>query len=513
MNADHPEPSVLEARGLTKRFGSVIACNDVSLVIRAGEIHALLGENGAGKSTLVKMLFGSLQPDAGEIFWRSEPVRLSNPQTARALGVSMVFQHFSLFEALTVAENIALAIDDDAPLSRIATEARELSRRYDLPIDPDAIVGDLSVGERQRVEIVRCLLQNPQVLILDEPTSVLTPMEADRLFATLERMREEGRSVLYITHRLEEVQRLCQRATIMRRGEVVDTCDPRLETASTLAARMVGEEVVRPSRAAPVLGPTVLSVRGLSAPADGPFAIPLQNVTFDVHAGEIFCVAGIAGNGQSKLFSALSGEIVVEPSMIRLDDREIGALGISPRRELGAAFAPEERNGHAAAPAFSLSRNTILSRHASDRRELLGAVGVGLLRDREAQSMVSRVSEAMDVRKGSPDPAASSLSGGNLQKFLMGRELDRQPRLFVVNQPTWGVDAAAAARIHQALLDLSREGSALVVISQDLDEIFALATTIAVITDGRLTSQEAIASMTREKIGLLMGGVARTEAA
>ncbi|AHG45352.1 ABC transporter [Rhizobium leguminosarum bv. trifolii CB782] len=499
--------ALLSVQKLTKFFGGFAACNEIDLDIAPGEIHALLGENGAGKSTLVKMLFGVLEPTAGHILWQGEPVAITSPGEARKHGIGMVFQHFSLFEALTVAENIALSLDDAVPIDRIAEEARTLSQAYGLPLDPHAHVADLSVGERQRIEIVRALLQNPKLIILDEPTSVLTPQEADRLFETLFKLRAEGRSVLYISHRLEEVQRICDRATVLRHGRVTGACDPKQETPASLARMMVGSEVAavtHPERSDK--GEVQLAVANLSVAARTPFAMPLRDVSMTVRAGEILAIAGVAGNGQSELFDALSGEYpVASAHAIVIRNRPVGDRGITARRLLGAGFVPEERHGHAAVSAMKLSDNLVLARSQSDRKAFLGLLGI--IRHGAVKSAARRISEAMDVRKSGDDPAAGSLSGGNLQKFIVGRELDRQPAVLVVNQPTWGVDAGAASRIRQALVDLARNGSAVVVISQDLDEIFEVATDIAVISEGRLSSPFPAGELTREKIGLLMGGL------
>ncbi|MDR9771103.1 ABC transporter ATP-binding protein [Rhizobium hidalgonense] len=499
--------ALLSVQKLTKFFGGFAACNEIDLDIAPGEIHALLGENGAGKSTLVKMLFGVLEPTNGHILWQGEPVAITSPGEARKHGIGMVFQHFSLFEALTVAENIALSLDDAVPIDRIAEEARTLSQAYGLPLDPHAHVADLSVGERQRIEIVRALLQNPKLIILDEPTSVLTPQEADRLFETLFKLRAEGRSVLYISHRLEEVQRICDRATVLRHGRVTGACDPKQETPASLARMMVGSEVAavtHPERSNK--GEVQLAVANLSVAARTPFAMPLRDVSMTVRAGEILAIAGVAGNGQSELFDALSGEYPVDSAhAIVIRNRPVGDRGITARRLLGAGFVPEERHGHAAVSAMKLSDNLVLARSQSDRKAFLGLLGI--IRHGAVKSAARRISEAMDVRKSGDDPAAGSLSGGNLQKFIVGRELDRQPAVLVVNQPTWGVDAGAASRIRQALVDLARNGSAVVVISQDLDEIFEVATDIAVISEGRLSSPFPAGELTREKIGLLMGGL------
>jgi simple sugar transport system ATP-binding protein len=502
------EANLLEVRGLTKIFGTLTACDHVDLTVRKGEIHALLGENGAGKSTLVKMLFGSLEPNAGEILWDGNPVRIPNPSAARRIGIGMVFQHFSLFDALTAAENIALSLQNDTPIATIAAKASALSHAYGLPLDPFALVGDLSVGERQRIEIIRCLLQTPQLIILDEPTSVLTPQEADKLFETLDRLRSEGKSILYISHRLEEVKRMCDAATVLRHGKVVGHCDPRQETAASLARMMVGNEVqavVREPVAESERGPVLLEVRDLSRQPATPFSIPLRSINLRVRAGEVIGIAGVAGNGQGEFLEAVSGEVMqADAASVRIRGKDAGRLSISARRRMGAAFVPEERLGHGAAPRMRLSENLLLSRHATDGKAFVGSGG--LVKAGAIDAAAQRIIQAMDVRKSARDPEASALSGGNLQKFIVGRELDRRPSVLVVNQPTWGVDAGAAAKIRQALIALARAGSAVLVISQDLDELFEISDAIAVMHNGELSQPLPIAEATYEKIGLLMGG-------
>ena len=360
--------ALLSVQKLTKLFGSFAACNHIDLDIAPGEIHALLGENGAGKSTLVKMLFGVLEPSEGEIVWEGRPVAIGSPGAARKLGIGMVFQHFSLFEALTVAENIALSLDDSIPIGKIAEEARALSQAYGLPLDPHAHVADLSVGERQRIEIVRALLQNPKLIILDEPTSVLTPQEADRLFETLFKLKAEGRSVLYISHRLEEVQRICDRATVLRHGKVTGACVPAQETPASLARMMVGNDVAsvtHPDRGNK--GPVQLAVSNLSVSPRTPFAMPLRDVSLTVCSGQILAIAGVAGNGQGELFDALSGEYpVAAPEAVVIRNKPVGTQGINARRLLGAGFVPEERHGHAAVSAMKLSDNLVLARSKSE---------------------------------------------------------------------------------------------------------------------------------------------------
>ena len=499
----------LEMHGISKSFPGVKALDRVDLALDRGEVLGLVGENGAGKSTLMKIMTGVYQADTGEIMIDGQKVAIDDPEHARELGLSIIYQELSMVENLTVAENIALSLDEKISISELSKKAAELSAAYGLPLDPGAHVADLSVGERQRIEIVRALLQNPKLIILDEPTSVLTPQEADKLFETLFKLKAEGRSVLYISHRLEEVQRICDRATVLRHGKVTGACDPRQETPASLARMMVGADVAGVEKVEPPAdGAIQLQVTDLSVNPRTPFAMTLKHVSMTVKAGEILAIAGVAGNGQSELFDALSGEYPVQsPDAIRLRGKSVGRLGINERRLLGGGFVPEERQGHAAIPAMSLSENLFLSRNASDRSAYLSGGKIGLIRHSLVQQAARRISEMMDVRKSGDDPAAGSLSGGNLQKFIVGRELDRQPSVLVVNQPTWGVDAGAASRIRQALVDLAMSGSAVVVISQDLDEIFEVATSIAAISEGRLSDAYPASTMTRERIGILMGGV------
>lgn len=495
---------LLEALHVTKVFGTLKANDDVTLKVKPGEIHAFLGENGAGKSTLVKMIYGALQPSMGEFRWLGKSVPIASPAAARKLGIGMVFQHFSLFEALTVAENIALAMPGAFDMRKLKARITHVSRDYGLPLQPSAVVADLSVGERQRIEIVRCLLQEPKLLIMDEPTAVLTPQEADQLFVTLTRLASEGCAVIYISHRLEEVKRLCHSATILRHGKVVANVDPTQCSAADLAKLMVGGDIhVVKATGSGAPGGVRLKLEGLNLAADGPFSVELKNISLGVMAGEVVAVAGVAGNGQSEFFDAVSGERLLErAAMLEIDGRAMGHEGVNARRRAGAAFVPEERLGHGAVPGFTLSQNVVLTRHATDP----ALVSSGMVSKDEAADVSARIVKSFDVRKGKPDPEARSLSGGNLQKFVMGRELDRKPGVLVVNQPTWGVDAGASATIRQALVDLARQGSAVLVISQDLDEIFEIADRIAVISRGELSEASPAASLSAEKIGLLMAG-------
>ena len=503
-------PYRLELTGITKRFPGVLANDNVSFAVKPGEIHALLGENGAGKSTLVKMIYGILQPDAGEIRWNGELVTVPNPKAARRLGIGMVFQHFSLFEALTVLENIALGMDSKIASRELEARIREVMTTYGLALDPHRTVATLSVGERQRIEIVRALLLNPQLLIMDEPTSVLTPQEVEQLFEVLRKLAAEGCSILYISHKLHEIKALCETATILRGGKLVDTCDPRQETSRSMAEKMIGAGLRDVVRAADrTIGAPKLVVSGLSTQRTGHFDVPVDDVSFTVRAGEIFGIAGVAGNGQNALLDALSGEIRSEDNRaITIDGRPLGQLDTTGRRRLGLCAVPEERNGHAAVSDFTLSDNSVLT-----ARDRLGMVMMGLINSGAAKTYTGRVIADFAVKALGPAATAGSLSGGNLQKYIMGREILQKPSVLVVSQPTWGVDAGAAAAIHQALVDLAAAGSAIVVISQDLDELRALSDTLAVINLGRLSAARPVKDFSIDEIGLLMGGVHGSEEA
>jgi general nucleoside transport system ATP-binding protein len=498
-----PSGPLLSAVSISKKYGDFLANDGIDLDLFPAEIHALLGENGAGKSTLVKVMYGLIQPSGGELRWMGQKVVLSGPSEARALGIGMVFQHFSLFENLTVAENVALGLPPTESFASISERLQETARVYGLPLEPRREVWRLSVGERQRIEIVRALMQNPKLLILDEPTAVLTPQEADQLFIVLRRLREEGRAILYISHKLDEVKRLCDTATILRGGKKVATCNPRQETAASLARMMVGGEIgevkIASGRAAAL---PRLVIHKLSLEPDDPHGTRLEDVSLQVRGGEVVGIAGVAGNGQDELFAALSGErLAPGEGAVVIDGGAAGLLGVNERRRKGAAFVPEERLGHGAAPRMKLSENALLTGHAAS-----GMVKRGFINKLATLAHVDRTTKTFDVRKAKRDPEAVSLSGGNLQKFVVGREILREPGVLVVSQPTWGVDAGAAATIRQALIDLAARGAAVLVISQDLDELTEIADRIAVMFHGRLSPPLEPAEATRERLGLLMGG-------
>ena len=492
---------LLSLKGLTKAYPGVVANNDVSFDIGVGEVHALLGENGAGKSTLVKTIYGLVRPDTGTMELNGAPYTPAEPRAARAQGVAMVFQHFSLFEALNVAENIALGMENPPKSNVLSDRIREVSTKYGLTLDPDRMVGDLSAGERQRVEIIRCLLQDPQLLIMDEPTSVLTPQEVDTLFATLRQLSSEGTAILYISHKLEEIRALCESATILRMGEVVDTCVPKDETAKSLAEMMVGMTLNSPKKTDFEPGEPILELTGMSLKSSDPFGTSLKDINLSLRRGEVMGVGGVAGNGQDELLLALSGEALVGFGQIHLRGQDIGKMRPNDRREMGLLTAPEERLGHAAAPDMSLVENALLTGFT---RLQLG--NRGFLKWKATENFAKKVIEEFDVRTPSAWNAAKSLSGGNLQKFVVGREILQNPDVLVINQPTWGVDAAAAADIRAAILDLANKGAAVLVVSQDLDELMEISDTFTVLAEGRMSSPQSAQGVTVEEIGLMMGG-------
>ena len=503
-----PPDDLLVLSGITKQFPGCLANAHVDLRIGQNQIHALLGENGAGKSTLVKIIYGVLKPDSGDMVWQGEKISMRNPAHARSRGIGMVCQHFSLFEALTVLENVSLGLNNAADRVGLRDRIVAISRDYGLPVDPDRAVHDLSVGERQRIEILRCLLQRPKLLIMDEPTSVLTPQEVDRLFITLRRLAHEGCSILYISHKLEEVRALCQAATVMRLGRNVGTCIPAEKTAKELAEIMMGAKLVAPARegsGATDKSPRMILDR-LTVRSSQPFGTNLHDISLSVAGGEIVGIAGIAGNGQSELMDAVSGEVAAgRPETITLNGQAAGHMGPQERRKLGCCFVPEERNGHGAVPAMTLAQNAFLSAFLR-----AGLSTRGVINAKRTAAYAGTIIKGFDVRTTGPQAEARSLSGGNLQKFLVGREILLNPTVLVINQPTWGVDAGAAASVHQAILRLAQEGAAIVIISQDLEELFTLCDRIAVIAGGKLSEAIPTELATVQKIGVLMGGVVGT---
>ena len=497
----------LELKGIRKQYPAVLANDDVSLRVAPGQIHAVLGENGAGKSTLMKIIYGAVRPDAGEVRFNDQVVQVASPAAARALGISMVYQHFSLFDTLTAAENVWLGLDKSQSLAQVTQRINAVAGEYGLDVDPLRPVHTLSVGERQRVEIVRALLTQPQLLILDEPTSVLTPQAVDKLFATLRLLAGQGCAILYISHKLDEIRALCHHCTVLRGGRVTGEVDPTQESNASLSRLMIGAEPPALQHRPAKPGAVVLGVKGLTLATDDPFGTALHDITFDVRAGEIVGVAGVSGNGQQALMAALSGEDPRAPARsITMTGTDVSAMSPRQRRALGLHFVPEERLGRGAVPTLSLAQNTLLT-----RTEAVAASG--WIRSAEVRALAASLIERFAVKAGGPDAAAKSLSGGNLQKFIVGRELDAKPTLLIVSQPTWGVDVGAAAQIRAELLALRDAGCALLVVSEELEELFEISDRLLVIAKGRVSPSVAVADATIEMIGEWMSGLWSVEQA
>ena len=493
----------LRMNGIRKSYGPTAALQGVDLELRAGEVHALVGENGAGKSTLMKVIYGVIRPDEGEIFWEGQPVTVPNPARARALGIGMVFQHFSLFETLTVVQNVALSIPGKLELDTLSQRIEEVSSRYGLPVDPRRLVHALSVGERQRVEIIRCLLQNPRLLILDEPTSVLTPQAVRTLFETLRQLATEGVSILYISHKLDEIQELCHKATVLRAGKVTGTCSPSQETPQTMARMMIGADLPAYCHGEPEDGGEVrLQIRDLSHATDDPFGTDLRDINLEVRSGEIVGIAGVSGNGQQELLRAISGEEpIADKHAVQMCGIPVGRMNPARRRGLGMCFVPEERLGRGAVPRLSLTENILLTAYRK------GMLFAGLIRFGVAKRFAEECIARFDVKCGGASSEAKSLSGGNLQKFIVGREIMQNPKLLVLAQPTWGVDVGASSFIRQSVLDLRNSGTAILVISEELEELFEICDRIVVIAKGTLSPSKVTSDTNVEEIGMWMSGL------
>ena len=503
-NAKSP---LLELDKISKHYGDFIANEQIDLELFPGEIHALLGENGAGKSTLVKTLYGVHQPTSGVIKWRGETIKIQSPNHARSIGISMIFQHFSLFDSLNVAENISLGIDSEQHRQNLIKDIDELSERYQLKIDPKASVLKLSTGERQRVEIIRALLQEPTLLIMDEPTSVLTPQEIDALFVTLDKFRADGKTILYISHKLGEVKQLCDHATILRQAKVVATCLPAQQSQRSMAEMMIGGELSQTNKKTTNAhsgeqagNQPILQINQLNyQQQDG---IALDNINLQVHPGEILGIAGVAGNGQNQLAEIIAGELRSSAGSVVFAGQAIGALGVRQRRALGINSVPAERIGKGAVVEMSLAENTLLTGY-----QAFGLVNkLGVINSKRCAQRAKRIVSEFKVYTPALNAKAGNLSGGNLQKQIVGREIQQQPRLLVIYNPTWGLDAGAIYFIRQALLDLAASGSAIMLISQDLDEIFELSDSIAVMFAGALSRSYPAGELNHEQVGLLMGG-------
>ena len=491
----------LELTGISKQYPAVKANDNINLVVQPGEIHALLGENGAGKSTLMKIVFGAVQPDEGQIQVDGKAVQIRSPHEAKANGIAMVYQHFSLFDTLTAAENVWLGLDSGESLAEVTARMKQKAGDYGLQVDASRPVHSLSVGECQRVEIVRALLSEPKLLILDEPTSVLTPMAVQSLFNTLRQLAQEGCSILYISHKLDEIRELCHHCTVLRGGRVTGAVDPRQESNASLSKLMIGAEPPKLVHREVALGAVALELKELSLAPDSAYGVPLDKVSLQLRAGEVLGIAGVSGNGQQELLAALSGEDCrATAGSIALFGKDISRAGPTKRRTLGLHFVPEERLGRGAVPTLTLAANTLLT-----RREPLRAFG--WIDVAATRTLAATLIERFKVKAGGPDAAAKSLSGGNLQKFIVGREIDAKPKVLIVAQPTWGVDVGAAAQIRGELLALRDAGCAVLVVSEELDELFELSDRLVVIARGRLSPSVPAREATIEHIGQWMAGI------
>ena len=500
---------MLEMRGITKRFPGVLANDNVSFDVLGGEVHTLLGENGAGKSTLMKILFGLYQADEGEILFNGKPLNVSSPSAAIDAGIGMIHQHFMLVPTLTVTENVALGLHSGLrpDLGAVASRIRELAGEYGLGVDPDARIWQLSVGERQRVEILKALYREAQLLVLDEPTAVLTPQEVEAFFETLRKLAEDGRGLIFISHKLHEVMALSDRITVLRDGRVSGDTTPAETSREQLAQMMVGRPVkLAPDKPPVERGRARLVIQNLTVAGDRD-QTAVDNLDLEVRAGEILGIAGVSGNGQRELAEAVAGLRPVVSGSIALDGTEVGGMGSRRIREAGLAYVPEERMRDGAIGAFTVSENLMLIDHDSAEHASYGLLKLNVLRER-ANDLVQRFA----VKTPSIDTTTRTLSGGNIQKVIMARELSCEPAVLVAAQPTRGVDIGAAEYIHERLVAQRSEGTAIVVISEDLDEVLGLADRVAVMFEGRIVGLLDRDECTVEELGLLMAGASLQQA-
>ena len=497
---------MLEMRGITKRFPGVVANDRVDFDLRPGEVHTLLGENGAGKSTLMKILYGLYQADEGEIFLNGDRVEIGSPTAAIDHNIGMIHQHFMLVETLTVAENVALGLPSSrgplTDLDVVAERISELGDRYGLTIDPSAEVWQLAVGQKQRVEIIKALYRDARLLILDEPTAVLTPQEVEQLFETLGQLTDDGRGLIFISHKLHEVLALSDRITVLRQGRVTGRAEPDSATRESLAEMMVGRAVkLAPDKDAQTLGDAALVVSKLEI--DGDRGLPaVRGLDLEVRKGEILGIAGVSGNGQRELAEAIGGLRPSQGGTIEIGGTDVTNQPPITRRRAGLAYVPEGRMKNGSIGTFTVAENLLLIDHGEKRFLRRGLYDFRAIRD-HSQALV----EEYAVKTPSLETQVKSLSGGNIQKLILARELSSTPAVLVASQPTRGVDIGAAEYIHRRLIEQRRAGTAVLVISEDLDEIFALADRIAVIYEGQVMDVLDASTATRERIGLLMAGV------
>jgi ABC-type uncharacterized transport systems, ATPase components len=503
---------MLELRNITKTFGNVVANDNVSIKIEKGTIHAIVGENGAGKSTIMRIAYGFYTADSGEIFYDGKPVQIKNPHDAIALGIGMVHQHFMLVDTMTVAENIVLGAETGGALNldleKANREITALSNELRLGVNPKAYIEDLSVGAQQRVELLKALYRNAELLILDEPTAVLTPQETEDFFNILRRMREQGKTIVIITHKLEEVLAISDNVTVMRDGKVVENVKTAETNEKELARMIVGRDVLlRVEKTDADPKETVLSVENLIVKNSHGEA--LSGVSFKVKAGEIVGVAGIEGNGQTELIEAIAGLIPIQDGSIKLAGSEISGLSVRQRTELGIGHIPEDRHKRGLLLDSDLEENSILGVHY---RPPLAAAG--FLNSSAIEKRTMEIIQNFDVRPPNPHLPAKALSGGNQQKLIIGREFGLNPKLLLVSQPTRGVDIGAIEFIHRKLIALRDAGTAVLLVSAELEEVTALADRLLVIYKGKFVGEVDPKTASKEEIGLLMtGGSRRREAA
>jgi simple sugar transport system ATP-binding protein len=505
-----PRIESLEMRGIVKRFPGVLANDHVYFDVRAGEIHALLGENGAGKSTLMKVLYGLYQPDEGEVFLNGRAIQIHSPTDSLKYGIGMIHQHFMLVDNLTVAENVALGLKSSREprldLDVVSARIRELAQKYSLQVNPQAVVGKLAVGQQQRVEIVKALYRGAALLVLDEPTAVLTPQEVDDLFVIFKQMAADGHALIFISHKLDEIFALTDRVTVLRDGRVVGTRPTSEVTKKDLANMMVGREVllerVRPPRK---LGEVRLKLEGVSAVNDDGQRV-LKNVSFEVRSGEIVGVAGVSGNGQRPLARAIAGLREVENGRILLEGRDVTGLSPAQMFQAGLAYIPEERMHDGIVKDFSVAENFILQDH------IRAPYSKGIfLNFKQIAQHADQLIKSFNVKTPTQETPTKNLSGGNIQKLILARELAREPRVLIAAQPTRGVDIGATEYIHNQLLQQRSEGLATLLISEDLDEVKALSDRIIVLFGGEIMGIVSSDEVTTEGLGLMMAGERRLQ--
>lgn len=503
-----PRIDSMEMRNIVKRFPGVLANDHVNFEVKAGEIHALLGENGAGKSTLMKILYGLYQPDDGQILLNGRPVQIHSPADSIRLGIGMIHQHFMLVDSLTVAENVALGLKSSREprldLDRVAERIQQLSKSYGLEVDPYAYVSRLAVGQQQRVEIIKALYRGAALLVLDEPTAVLTPQEVEDLFAILRQMAQDGHALIFISHKLHEILALTDRVTVLRDGKVVGARLTGEVTKEDLANLMVGREVllerIRPKA---TIGETRLRLENVSAVDDAGKSV-LQNVSLEVHSGEIVGVAGVSGNGQRQLAEVITGLLPVSKGQIYVENKAVTNLSPAKMIDAGLSYIPEERMHDGAIKDFTVTENLILQDHI--RKPYCNGIFLNFNHiTQHAETMI----RSFNVKTPSPETRIKSLSGGNIQKLILARELARRPRVLIAAQPTRGVDIGATEYIHNQLLQQRAGGLATLLISEDLDEIRALSDRIVVMFGGEIMGIVDADKTTVEELGLMMAGERR----